>query len=149
MSKYYQGYYKPKNPDKYLGSKDPYYRSGWEKKAFHYFDNNTNIIAWGSETITIPYFSVLDQKSHRYFPDIYCKVRDRDGNLKEFILEIKPMNQSVKPMQPKNKTAKAMKNYRLKMKTWVLNECKWQSAREYCTKMGYTFRVITEHELYG
>ena len=147
MSKFYQGYYQPKNRDKYIGNKDPYYRSGWERKSFHYFDNNKNVLKWGSEIIAIPYFSIFDQKQHRYFPDIYCKVVTRDGSIKEYILEIKPENQSVKPMQPKNKTAKAMKNYRLKMKTWQLNECKWAAAREFCAKRGYGFKVITENEL--
>ena len=60
MSSYYQGTYKPMNPEKYIGNKDPYYRSSWEKKAMVYFDSNSNVLAWGSETIAIPYFSIFD-----------------------------------------------------------------------------------------
>jgi len=31
---FYQGVYSPKNPKKYLGNKNPIYRSGWEKVVF-------------------------------------------------------------------------------------------------------------------
>lgn len=32
MSRFHQGVYEPKNPEKYLGSKRIFYRSSWEKK---------------------------------------------------------------------------------------------------------------------
>ena len=32
MSKFYQGFFEPKNPQKYLGTKRIIYRSSWEKK---------------------------------------------------------------------------------------------------------------------
>jgi hypothetical protein len=149
MTKFHQGTYKPENPEKYMGNKPPYYRSSWELRCFKYFDNNKNIISWGSETVTIPYFSALDNKNHRYYPDIYAKVRTRDGKVKEYIIEIKPLDQSIKPKPPKNKTAKAMKNYRNKLKVYMLNEFKWTAAREFCEKRGMDFKVITEVEIYG
>ncbi len=149
MTKFHQGKYKPENPEKYIGNKPPFYRSSWELRCFKYFDNNKNILKWGSETLVIPYFSGLDNKEHRYYPDIYAKVRARDGSIKEFVIEIKPLDQSIKPKPPKNKTAKAMKNYRNKLKVYMLNQFKWKAAEEFCEQRGWGWKVLTEVEIFG
>lgn len=149
MSKFHQGTFKPENPDKYMGNKPPFYRSGWELRCFKYFDNNKNIISWGSEILTIDYFSLLDNKNHKYYPDIYAKVRCRDGSIKEYLIEIKPLDQSIKPNPPKNKTAKAMSRYRAKLKVYMLNQFKWKAAESYCIKKGWDWKVLTEVEIYG
>ena len=44
-----------------------------------YCDLNENILEWGSEEIVIPYRSPLDSRVHRYFPDFYIKVREKNG----------------------------------------------------------------------
>jgi hypothetical protein len=70
MAKSYQGYFKPKNPQKYKG--DPtniVYRSSWELKLMTYLDLHKDIVTWGSEELIIPYRSPIDNKIHRYFPD--------------------------------------------------------------------------------
>ena len=85
MGKFHQGTFKPENPDKYMGNKPPFYRSSWELRCFKYMDQNKNIISWGSEILTIDYFSLLDNKNHKYYPDIYAKVRCRDGSIKEYL----------------------------------------------------------------
>ena len=59
----YSGKYTPKNPSKYYG--DPTkitYRSLWERKCMLIFDDNPNILKWGSEEIAIPYMSPVDRK---------------------------------------------------------------------------------------
>ena len=77
---YHQGKFKPINPTKYLG--DPtniIYRSSWERQCMIYFDNNPNIIQWGSEEVVIPYRSPLDKRVHRYFVDFVVKAKTKDG----------------------------------------------------------------------
>ena len=72
----YQGIYKCKNPKKYAG--DPtgiVYRSSWEKAVFIWADNNTEVLEWSSEEIVIPYRYEVDNRVHRYFPDVFLKMR--------------------------------------------------------------------------
>ena len=61
MSKYAQGKYQIKNPEKYVGRKFPTYRSSWEFTFCNFCDNNPAIIQWASEPFMIPY----DRKSTR------------------------------------------------------------------------------------
>ena len=55
-----------------------------------YCDTNNSVLEWGSEEIIIPYLSPMDGKVHRYFPDFYIKIRQRNGSIKKMIIEIKP-----------------------------------------------------------
>ena len=84
-----KGRFKPRYPKKYLGNPtNIIYRSSWELKAMNYFDRNINIIEWSSEEIPIPYKSPIDGRWHRYFPDFYIKVNEKDGHLHSKIIEI-------------------------------------------------------------
>lgn len=148
MGNFLKGTYTPRNPEKYVGKGEPYFRSSWEKRCFYYFDTNKNILEWASENIAIQYFYPLDNKNHRYYPDIYCKVRKKDGDTATYVIEIKPYAQSVKPKPPKNKSAKAMRNYNNARQVVLKNEFKWKAAEEYCKKKGFTFRVITEKQIF-
>ncbi|MCK5020810.1 MAG: hypothetical protein KAS32_27560, partial [Candidatus Peribacteraceae bacterium] len=74
---YQQGYFKPSNPDKYIG--DPnniVYRSSYELRAFNFIDRNQSITHWGSEEFAIPYISPLDSSPHRYFVDLLIQVEN-------------------------------------------------------------------------
>ena len=55
-----------------------------------YCDSTPSILEWGSEEIAIPYRSPIDNKSHRYYPDFYIKVREKSGKISKYIVEIKP-----------------------------------------------------------
>lgn len=145
--KFYQGIYTVQNKSKYIGSKSPIYRSGWERSVFGYMDKNENIIEWGSEICVIGYYNPLTGKNHKYYPDIYCKVVTREKIIKEYVIEIKPLDQSVKPKLPKKKTQKAMDNYRKLLRVVFTNKQKWEAATKYCNKHGYEFKIITEREL--
>ena len=70
------------------------------------------------------------------------------GTIKEYVLEIKPYAQSVKPKPPKRRTAKAMRNFRNLQVVVKKNEFKWEAAERYCKKRGWVFKVITENELH-
>ena len=140
----YKGYYKPKNPSKYLG--DPtniVYRSSWERQCMLYFDRNDNVIKWGSEEIVIPYRSPLDRRVHRYFVDFIIKVRTTDGNLETHLIEVKPYKQTRPPKIPSRKT----RRYLNEVTTYLVNEAKWKAANEYCADRRWKFQIITENEL--
>ena len=100
MRQYYQGKYKVKNYQKYKG--DPtnvIYRSSWELKFLKYCDLNDNVLEFGSEEVIVPYMSPLDNRIHRYFPDFYIKVREKNGKIKKYLIEIKPKNKSLDPLK--------------------------------------------------
>jgi hypothetical protein len=84
---YKQGIYIPKNPSKYKGNANNIvYRSSWELRVFKWMDDNPSVLEWASEECIIPYKSPVDQKLHRYFPDIWAKVRRIDGRTKTYLL---------------------------------------------------------------
>ena len=68
-----QGYYKPKYPQKYRGEGPIIYRSSWERKFCYWCDHNMDVIYWISEPFSIPYFNLLDNKFHKYYPDFFFK----------------------------------------------------------------------------
>ena len=141
----YKGRYTPKNPKKYKGDyHNIVFRSLWERKFMVYCDNSDNILEWGSEELVIPYLSPWDGKIHRYFPDFYIKVKQSDGGLKKFIIEVKPKKQCKPPdSSPKRKTRKWFSE----VKTWGINEAKWKSASEWCSNNDMEFKILTEDEL--
>jgi hypothetical protein len=140
----YKGKYKPSFPDKYHGDvTNIIYRSLWERKFCVYCDTNEKIIEWSSEEKCVPYRSPLDGKIHRYFPDFLIKVKESDGSIKKYMIEIKPSKQTVPPPKPKRQTQK----YISEVYEYAKNQSKWESAREWCADNGYEFKVITEHEL--
>ena len=140
----YKGRYTPKNPKKYKGDyHNIIYRSSWERKFMVYCDNSDNILEWGSEEIIIPYLSPWDGKLHRYFPDFYIKVRQASGNIKKFIIEVKPKKQT-RPPEPVNRKTKKWLN---EVKTYSINEAKWKSASEWCSNNDMEFKILTEEEL--
>ena len=140
----YKGRYTPKNPKKYKGDyHNIVYRSLWERKFMVYCDNSDNILEWGSEEVIIPYLSPWDGKLHRYFPDFYIKVRQASGNIKKFIIEVKPKKQTRPPEPVQRKT----KRWLNEVKTYSINEAKWKSASEWCSNNDMEFKILTEEEL--
>ena len=60
-----------------------------------YCDKNTKILEWGSEEIALPYISPHDSRVHRYFPDFYIKVQENTGKIKRYLIEVKPLKQTL------------------------------------------------------
>ena len=124
----YKGKYYPSFPRKYKG--DPtniIYRSLWERKFMVYCDKNSKILEWGSEEIALPYISPHDSRVHRSFPDFYIKVQENTGKVKRYLIEVKPLKQTVKPKKPKRQT----KGYIREAFEYARNQAKWKAAREY------------------
>jgi hypothetical protein len=139
----YKGRFKPKNPKKYNGSTENIiYRSSWELRVMKYLDESASIIWWASEELAIPYLSPVDQKMHRYFPDFIVKVREKSGLVMTYILEVKPENQTKRPVQ-KRKTQKFLQE----AATYAINQEKWRAADIFCQEHGWKFKVVTEKDL--
>lgn len=144
MAHFYQGKYKPKNPQKYVGDPtDIIYRSSWELKFMNWCDSNAAVLKWASETTVIPYICPTDNRPHRYFVDFKIQVKDRSGSTKTYLVEIKPDKQTRPPEIPQRKT----KRYIAEVMTWGKNDAKWKAAREYCKDRGYEFVILTENHL--
>ena len=140
----YKGKYYPSFPRKYKG--DPtniIYRSLWERKFMVYCDKNQNILEWASEEIAIPYRSPIDNKVHRYFPDFYMKVKEINGKIKNYVIEVKPAKQTKPPKIPKRQT----KGYIREAYEYAKNQAKWKMAKEFCADRQWVFKVVTEKEL--
>ena len=141
----YKGRYIPQNPQKYKGNPSQIiYRSLWERKFMVYCDRNDKVIEWGSEEVIVPYRSPWDGKIHRYFPDFYIKIEQANGGVKKFIIEVKPEYQCKQPNKiPKKRTRK----WYSEVKTWGINNAKWESAKDWCANRGMEFKILTEKHL--
>ena len=139
MSRFCQGSFVPAHPEKYVGGYPIRYMSSWELAFHRFLDNNTAIIEWASESISIPYIKPTDGKVHHYFPDYYVKYCDRNGNIITEIIEIKPDTQTRAPRRKKDLYAQA---------TFAINSVKWKAAQLYCEQHNYKFRILTEKQLF-
>ncbi|HIB43649.1 MAG TPA: head completion protein [Flavobacteriales bacterium] len=136
----YRGKWKPKNLKKYEGDHTKIvYRSLWERQAFRWCDDNSDIMSWGSETVIVPYVSKIDGKRHRYFVDL--KITFNSG--KTVLVEIKPKKQTVEPKKSKRKTKKYIKE----VYTYGTNLSKWEHAKQFAENRGWVFEIWTEEKL--
>ena len=140
----YKGKYKVRAPYKYKGNPTKVvYRSSWELKFMNYCDTNINILEWGSEEMYVWYRSPIDNRPHRYFPDFYIKARESNGQIKKYIIEVKPQRQTKPPAKPKRQT----RGYLREAYEYAKNQAKWKAANEWCLDRGFEFKVLTEKEL--
>ena len=132
----YSGRYTVKNPKKYKGdSTQVVYRSLWEKHAFKWCDNKSDIVEWSSEEVVIPYLYEVDKRYHRYFMDL--KIKFRNG--KTVLVEIKP-DKETRPPEGQRRT----KRYINEAFTYIKNQNKWDAAYEYAQDRGWEFWIWTE-----
>lgn len=153
------GYFYPKHPEKYKGDpKNIIWRSKLERSFFRYFDTTDSIIQWSSEEFCIPYQhgmkEYIDKKTkaikkkkriRRYFPDCWTKVRSIDGEIKEFLIEIKPFAFTFPPTKPKS--GRITKSYKILINQYIINKLKWETAEKYSVKKGMKFIILTEKDL--
>jgi hypothetical protein len=136
--------YRPKNPAKYKGNPNNIIcRSNWEKKFCQWCDTNESIILWASEEFSIPYRSPLDNRVHQYYPDFLIKVKEGNGSIRDYVIEVKPKRQC----SPPKKKSKVTKGYIYESKEYAKNQAKWEAAQEWCKDRRLIFKVITEDEL--
>lgn len=136
--------YRPVNPEKYAG--DPtnvIMRSSWETRFAIWCDKNPAVLKWSSEETVVPYISPVDNRPHRYFIDFKIQVKNNDGEIRTYLVEIKPDKQTKPPKAPSRKTPQ----YLNEVMTWGVNEAKWKAAEKYAKDRGWQFIVLTEHHL--
>ena len=135
--------YKPENPRKYKGDyRNIICRSSWERKFCRWCDLNESILEWGSEEFFIPYRSP-DGRVRRYFPDFIMKVKETNGEVKTYVIEVKPLKQT----RPPKKRKRVTKSYIYECTTYAVNQAKWKAADEWCKDRKIEFKIITEREL--
>jgi hypothetical protein len=143
-TKTYKGKFRVDNPGKYKGDiSNIVYRSLWELRFMKWCDKNQSVEEWGSETVIVPYISPLDRKAHRYFVDFYVKVRNKNGGLQKYLIEIKPERFTKPPAIPKKKT----KRFIDEVFQYSVNDAKWKAAFEFCKDRNMTFMILTEKDL--
>lgn len=139
MSKFLQGYYEAKNPEKYVGDINKIrYMSSWELSFNKFLDGNPNILRWSSENVAIPYIKPTDGRLHKYYPDYWIEYRDQNGVILQEILEIKPKKQTSLGRNPST----------YDQLTWAINVAKWTSCKKFCESKGIKFRILTEDSLF-
>ena len=136
----------PKNIEKYMGDHTNIIcRSSWETKFFNWCDNNPSIVAYSSEETVVPYRCATDNKPHRYFVDARMQVKQSNGTLKTYLIEIKPHAQTMAPVP----TARKTKRFITESLTFMKNQSKWEAADRYAKDRGWEFMILTERHLFG
>lgn len=107
-------------------------------------DTEKNIVQWSSETMVIPYWSRADNRMRRYFVDFIIKVREKSGELKTWLVEVKPKSQTVPPVHSKGKKKKTILTEEY---TWMVNNDKWNAAKAFADKNGMGFMILTEDSI--
>ncbi len=140
-----KGFYTVENPKKYFGG-DPtkvIFRSSWEFTMMQEFDRNPSVIAWSSESCSIPYYNPMTKRQTVYIPDFLIVYEDRTGKKHAEMIEVKPAKET--PNLNENVNKKLSKKDLLAQ---ALNAIKWESARKFCDKRGMKFRIMTEYDIY-
>ena len=119
------------------------FRSSWERKYMIWCDNTSSVIYWQSEETIVPYRCATDNKWHRYYLDFRIQVKNKEGNLKTYLVEIKPLAQTIPPKYPGKQT----KRYLNESLTFMKNQSKWDAAKAYARDRGWEFVVLTEKHL--
>jgi hypothetical protein len=72
-------------------------------------------------------------------------LQEKTGELKRYIIEIKPKRQTLPPKPSSRKKARTYLN---EMNTYQKNLAKWTAAENFCKDNGLEFIKITENELF-
>ncbi len=139
-----QGYFTPKNKEKYAGKLPIIYRSSLEYKFCITCDEEPKILKWSSESLAIPYHNPIEGKTRNYYPD-YCIQLLKNGRISDLIIEVKAGIMLQKPEKPKLKATKqSIRNYNFRLKSYIINMVKRQAAEAYCSERGMKYMFLTE-----
>ena len=106
-------------------------------------DDSQNVVSYSSEETVIPYRCPTDGRLHRYFVDFRIQIKNKDGDLRTYLVEIKPAGQTQLPKYPGKQT----KRYITESLTFMKNQAKWEAATQYCKDRKWEFIILTEIEL--
>ena len=138
MAKYANGKYTVKNPEKYMGKRNPTYRSSWEFAFMSFCDNNPAVLNWTSESVKIPYFNPVSGKQTIYVPDFLIVYVDANQKQHTEVVEVKPSTET---------TMESARSYRDKLSV-AINMAKWAAADSWARANNMRFRVITEYDIF-
>jgi len=134
----------PRNPHKYIGDvNNIIVRSSWELRFLNWCDTNSAVVNYASEETIIPYLCETDNKIHRYFIDCKLTIKDKNGDLKTYLCEIKPNHQTMPPVYPGKQT----KRYINEVMTFIKNKSKWKAAERYAFERKMEFLILDEYSL--
>jgi len=139
MSRFASGKYTVINLEKYVGKRNPTYRSSWELQFMRFCDTHPSIQKWASEAIAIPYRCPITGRQTIYVPDFFIQYIDKTGKLHTELIEVKPQNQTLREKVGRNK------NNQLQ---YVKNVAKWRAAQAWCKAQGIKFRVVNEQDIF-
>jgi len=139
-TKFARGKFTMKNPQKYVGTKTPTYRSSWEHSFMNFCDVNEHVLKWASEAVQIPYKDPLTNRQTVYVPDFFIQYQDKFGKILTELIEIKPASQTILERVGKNKYNQAQ---------FVKNQAKWAAAGLWCKQQGIKFRILNEGDIFS
>ena len=138
-SKFARGKFTMTQPEKYVGTKIPTYRSSWEWSFMRFCDTNKNVQKWASEAINIPYRDPLTGRQTIYVPDFFIQYVDKNNKIIVELIEVKPASQTILERVGTNKYNQAQ---------YVKNQAKWAAANIWCRQQGIKFRILNENDLF-
>ena len=139
------GTYHPINKTKYIGDRDPVFRSRLEYLLMRYLDSSPNIVSWSYEKISLKYKDLSSAgKIRTYHIDFVAAIRVNSETTRKVWIEVKSKRETLPPTRSKNKK---LRNSKLEEATYVKNQCKWDTAKRVAKDRGYDFVVLTEEQL--
>jgi hypothetical protein len=138
-SKFARGKFIMSQPEKYVGTKQPTYRSSWELSFMRFCDTHKSVQKWASEAISIPYRDPLTGRQTIYIPDFFIQYVDKNNQMHVELIEVKPASQTILERVGKNKYNQAQ---------YIKNQAKWASANIWCKQQGIKFRILNENDLF-
>lgn len=138
MAKYATGKFTIKNRNKYVGRREPTYRSSWEFTFMLFCDNNPNVLQWASEPFMIPYLNPFTGKRTVYVPDFMIVYIDRQQQQHAELIEVKPTREASLDKARSTRDRASL----------ALNLAKWEAANAWCRQQGIKFRVVTEKDIF-
>ena len=138
-TKFARGKFNMTQPEKYVGTKMPTYRSSWEFQFMRFCDTHKSVQKWASEAISIPYRDPLTGRQTIYVPDFFIQYLDKNNVMHVELIEIKPASQTILERVGKNKYNQAQ---------FVKNQAKWAAANIWCKQQGIKFRILNENDMF-
>ena len=130
-SKFKQGYFHPRNPEKCLTANSNIYGSNYELQ-FNNLDP-TDMRFW---------------KTSMYYTDFWIELATDDGGIRKIFIEIKPYAQTIPPAPLESRGKRPSKTaYNREVKTYLQNSAKWKAAEQFCKERGCEFIIVTEKTL--
>jgi hypothetical protein len=138
-TKFARGKFTMSQPEKYVGTKMPTYRSSWEFQFMRFCDTHNSVQKWASEAINIPYRDPLTGKNTIYVPDFFIQYVDKNNQMHVELIEVKPASQTILERVGKNKYNQAQ---------YIKNQAKWAAANIWCKQQGIKFRILNENDMF-